>query len=188
MFQFGVKVPKSDEEYDLRVPRDMAYIFSGAYVPLSCKLVEQASKRLEAWCHMACWLFEETNERSSVPCWNLFWILFLVWSCYRCWIETAGLVLKKSPSCWTGMNLLLQVRSQGDMNVMLKLNTGNILQYSDYLNTLWTANTLFGTRVRETWFPRLDFVQFFPHLYAHKCAFYLYRWNDKDFRQGLANG
>ncbi|KAF3833041.1 hypothetical protein F7725_026706 [Dissostichus mawsoni] len=32
-------VPKSDEEYDLRVPRDMAYIFSGAYVPLSCKLV-----------------------------------------------------------------------------------------------------------------------------------------------------
>lgn len=36
-----VKVPKSDEEYDLRVPRDMAYIFSGAYVPLSCKLVEQ---------------------------------------------------------------------------------------------------------------------------------------------------
>ncbi|KAF0042807.1 hypothetical protein F2P81_004144 [Scophthalmus maximus] len=35
-------VPKSDEEYDLRVPRDMAYIFSGAYVPLSCKLVEQS--------------------------------------------------------------------------------------------------------------------------------------------------
>ncbi|XP_056269268.1 vacuolar protein sorting-associated protein 33B [Pseudoliparis swirei] len=34
-------VPKSNEEYDLRVPRDMAYIFSGAYVPLSCKLVEQ---------------------------------------------------------------------------------------------------------------------------------------------------
>lgn len=38
---FCVKVPKSDEEYDLRVPRDMAYIFSGAYVPLSCKLIEQ---------------------------------------------------------------------------------------------------------------------------------------------------
>ncbi|CAG5996725.1 unnamed protein product, partial [Menidia menidia] len=36
-------VPKSDEEYDLRVPRDMAYIFSGAYIPLSCKLIEQAS-------------------------------------------------------------------------------------------------------------------------------------------------
>lgn len=41
MNRFSVKVPKSDEEYDLRVPRDMAYIFSGAYVPLSCKLVEQ---------------------------------------------------------------------------------------------------------------------------------------------------
>jgi len=40
---FCVKVPKSDEEYDLRVPRDMAYIFSGAYVPLSCKLIEQVS-------------------------------------------------------------------------------------------------------------------------------------------------
>lgn len=38
---FNVKVPKSDEEYDLRVPRDMAYIFSGAYIPLSCKLIEQ---------------------------------------------------------------------------------------------------------------------------------------------------
>ncbi|KAM8876699.1 vacuolar protein sorting-associated protein 33B isoform 1-T2 [Synchiropus picturatus] len=38
-------VPKSDEEYDLRVPRDMAYIFSGAYVPLSCKLVEQVLER-----------------------------------------------------------------------------------------------------------------------------------------------
>ncbi|XP_068166921.1 vacuolar protein sorting-associated protein 33B isoform X2 [Antennarius striatus] len=38
-------VPKSDEEYDLRVPRDMAYIFSGAYVPLSCKLIEQVLER-----------------------------------------------------------------------------------------------------------------------------------------------
>lgn len=41
-------VPKSDEEYDLRVPRDMAYIFSGAYVPLSCKLIEQALER-DGW-------------------------------------------------------------------------------------------------------------------------------------------
>lgn len=41
---FCVKVPKSDEEYDLRVPRDMAYIFSGAYVPLSCKLIEQVQQ------------------------------------------------------------------------------------------------------------------------------------------------
>nr|XP_057933001.1 vacuolar protein sorting-associated protein 33B [Doryrhamphus excisus] len=41
-------VPKSDEEYDLRVPRDMAYIFSGAYVPLSCKLIEQVLDR-DGW-------------------------------------------------------------------------------------------------------------------------------------------
>ncbi|CAL8404871.1 unnamed protein product [Boreogadus saida] len=41
-------VPKSDEEYDLRVPKDMAYIFSGAYVPLSCKLIEQVLER-DGW-------------------------------------------------------------------------------------------------------------------------------------------
>ncbi|KAM9318269.1 vacuolar protein sorting-associated protein 33B isoform 1-T4 [Pholidichthys leucotaenia] len=41
-------VPKSDEEYDLRVPRDMAYIFSGAYIPLSCKLIEQVLER-DGW-------------------------------------------------------------------------------------------------------------------------------------------
>ncbi|XP_008335317.1 vacuolar protein sorting-associated protein 33B [Cynoglossus semilaevis] len=41
-------VPKSDEEYNLRVPRDMAYIFSGAYIPLSCKLIEQVLER-DGW-------------------------------------------------------------------------------------------------------------------------------------------
>ncbi|XP_035769611.1 vacuolar protein sorting-associated protein 33B [Neolamprologus brichardi] len=41
-------VPKADEEYDLRVPRDMAYIFSGAYIPLSCKLIEQVLER-DGW-------------------------------------------------------------------------------------------------------------------------------------------
>uniref|UniRef100_A0A669EPI4 VPS33B late endosome and lysosome associated n=1 Tax=Oreochromis niloticus TaxID=8128 RepID=A0A669EPI4_ORENI len=41
-------VPKMDEEYDLRVPRDMAYIFSGAYIPLSCKLIEQVLER-DGW-------------------------------------------------------------------------------------------------------------------------------------------
>ncbi|KAG7271767.1 hypothetical protein CRUP_032670 [Coryphaenoides rupestris] len=41
-------VPKSDEDYDLRVPKDMAYIFSGAYVPLSCKLIEQVLER-DGW-------------------------------------------------------------------------------------------------------------------------------------------
>ncbi|KAL7833518.1 hypothetical protein AOLI_G00284780 [Acnodon oligacanthus] len=43
-----VLIPKSGEEYDLRVPRDMAYIFSGAYVPLSCKLIEQVLER-DGW-------------------------------------------------------------------------------------------------------------------------------------------
>lgn len=48
MYVSCVKVPKSDEEYDLRVPRDMAYIFSGAYVPLSCKLIEQVRVKAAA--------------------------------------------------------------------------------------------------------------------------------------------
>lgn len=39
-----VKVPKSDKDYDLRVPKDMAYIFSGAYITLSCKLIEQVRR------------------------------------------------------------------------------------------------------------------------------------------------
>ncbi|KAI4876158.1 hypothetical protein NFI96_017584 [Prochilodus magdalenae] len=43
-----VLIPKSGEEYDLRVPRDMAYIFSGAYIPLSCKLIEQVLER-DGW-------------------------------------------------------------------------------------------------------------------------------------------
>ncbi|MGH0128222.1 UNVERIFIED_CONTAM: hypothetical protein FKN15_044934 [Acipenser sinensis] len=38
-------IPKVDGEYDLCTPPDMAYIFSGAYVPLSCKLVEQVLDR-----------------------------------------------------------------------------------------------------------------------------------------------
>ncbi|KAK3510157.1 hypothetical protein QTP70_026749 [Hemibagrus guttatus] len=41
-------IPKTVEEYDLRVPRDMAYIFSGAYIPLSCKLIEQVLER-DGW-------------------------------------------------------------------------------------------------------------------------------------------
>lgn len=35
------QIPRLDGEYDLKVPRDMAYVFSGAYTPLSCKLMEQ---------------------------------------------------------------------------------------------------------------------------------------------------
>ncbi|TWW67654.1 Vacuolar protein sorting-associated protein 33B [Takifugu flavidus] len=41
-------VPKSDKDYDLRVPKDMAYIFSGAYNALSCKIIEQVLER-DSW-------------------------------------------------------------------------------------------------------------------------------------------
>ncbi|KAF6033144.1 VPS33B [Bugula neritina] len=33
-------IPKSGVEIDLRNPTDMSYVFSGAYTPLSCRLVE----------------------------------------------------------------------------------------------------------------------------------------------------
>ncbi|XP_020820997.1 vacuolar protein sorting-associated protein 33B isoform X1 [Phascolarctos cinereus] len=38
-------IPRGDSEYDLKVPRDMAYVFSGAYVPLSCRIIEQVLER-----------------------------------------------------------------------------------------------------------------------------------------------
>ncbi|XP_061671711.1 vacuolar protein sorting-associated protein 33B isoform X3 [Syngnathoides biaculeatus] len=41
-------VPKSNDEYDLHLPKDMAYVFSGAYIPLSCKLIEQVLER-DGW-------------------------------------------------------------------------------------------------------------------------------------------
>lgn len=47
-----VKVPKSDKDYDLRVPKDMAYIFSGAYITLSCKLIEQVRKAAGDWLNL----------------------------------------------------------------------------------------------------------------------------------------
>uniref|UniRef100_A0A4W3IGX4 VPS33B late endosome and lysosome associated n=1 Tax=Callorhinchus milii TaxID=7868 RepID=A0A4W3IGX4_CALMI len=34
-------IPRIEEEYDLRVPRDMAYIFGGAYIPMGCRIIEQ---------------------------------------------------------------------------------------------------------------------------------------------------
>ncbi|NXH43802.1 VP33B protein, partial [Dicaeum eximium] len=37
--------PRLDGEYDLKMPRDMAYVFGGAYVPLSCKIIEQVLER-----------------------------------------------------------------------------------------------------------------------------------------------
>ncbi|KAM5173173.1 vacuolar protein sorting-associated protein 33B [Mantella aurantiaca] len=38
-------IPRVDGEYDLKIPKDMAYVFSGAYIPLSCKLIEQVLTR-----------------------------------------------------------------------------------------------------------------------------------------------
>ncbi|XP_075063921.1 vacuolar protein sorting-associated protein 33B [Mixophyes fleayi] len=38
-------IPRVDGEYDLRMPKDMAYVFSGAYIPLSCKIIEQVLMR-----------------------------------------------------------------------------------------------------------------------------------------------
>lgn len=38
-------IPRVDGEYDLKVPRDMAYVFGGAYVPLSCRIIEQVLER-----------------------------------------------------------------------------------------------------------------------------------------------
>lgn len=39
----SLQIPRVDGEYDLKMPRDMAYVFSGAYTPLSCKIIEQVS-------------------------------------------------------------------------------------------------------------------------------------------------
>ncbi|XP_018427116.1 PREDICTED: vacuolar protein sorting-associated protein 33B [Nanorana parkeri] len=38
-------IPRVEGEYDLKIPKDMAYVFSGAYIPLSCKLIEQVLAR-----------------------------------------------------------------------------------------------------------------------------------------------
>ncbi|XP_040198404.1 vacuolar protein sorting-associated protein 33B isoform X1 [Rana temporaria] len=38
-------IPRVDGEYDLKTPKDMAYVYSGAYIPLSCKLIEQVLTR-----------------------------------------------------------------------------------------------------------------------------------------------
>ena len=36
-------MPKDVEKVDLKKPQEMAYVFSGAYTPISCRLVEQVS-------------------------------------------------------------------------------------------------------------------------------------------------
>ncbi|XP_075711377.1 vacuolar protein sorting-associated protein 33B [Rhinoderma darwinii] len=38
-------IPRVDGDYDLKTPKDMAYVFSGAYTPLSCKIIEHVLVR-----------------------------------------------------------------------------------------------------------------------------------------------
>lgn len=38
-------IPRVDGDYDLKIPKDMAYVFSGAYTPLSCKIIEHVLAR-----------------------------------------------------------------------------------------------------------------------------------------------
>ncbi len=37
------QIPKSADDINLKNPSDMSYVFSGAYTPLSCKLIQQVS-------------------------------------------------------------------------------------------------------------------------------------------------
>ena len=39
-----LKVPKDVDKIDLKNPQEMAYVFSGAYTPISCRLVEQVNR------------------------------------------------------------------------------------------------------------------------------------------------
>uniref|UniRef100_A0A4W3IGX9 VPS33B late endosome and lysosome associated n=1 Tax=Callorhinchus milii TaxID=7868 RepID=A0A4W3IGX9_CALMI len=45
---FNGCIPRIEEEYDLRVPRDMAYIFGGAYIPMGCRIIEQVLEH-DSW-------------------------------------------------------------------------------------------------------------------------------------------
>lgn len=40
-----LNLARVDSEYDVKVPRNMAYVFNGAYVPLSCRVIEQVLER-----------------------------------------------------------------------------------------------------------------------------------------------
>ena len=42
------QVPKSAETINLKTPNDMAYVFSGAYTPMLCRLIEQVSLYLKS--------------------------------------------------------------------------------------------------------------------------------------------
>lgn len=64
-------IPKHHAEYNLKHPDDMAYVFGGAYTPLSCKLVEQALLK-QGWAgledvmrHLPGKTFERIEARSA---------------------------------------------------------------------------------------------------------------------------
>lgn len=65
----SLQIPRLDGEYDLKMPRDMAYVFGGAYVPLSCKIIEQVSSAAagENLAHPLKSL-PPPGERSRAPC------------------------------------------------------------------------------------------------------------------------
>ena len=42
------QVPKSSDDVNLKNPNDMSYVFSGAYTPMLCKLVDQVSDQVSA--------------------------------------------------------------------------------------------------------------------------------------------
>lgn len=90
----------------------MAYIFSGAYIPLSCKLIEQVGpSALTAPCLLLrCWrqgVWRRLKPR-GVEILTRHSLCLVV--SFRFWSETAGQAWKKSPGYSTAMNLLSQVR------------------------------------------------------------------------------
>lgn len=72
-------------------------------------------------------------------------MLFLSWSICRCWSETVGRGLKKSPGCWMGMNLLLQVWLPGHINEILN----EAVEFSEHLHALPRGSVGF---VQLSWF------------------------------------
>uniref|UniRef100_A0A673TZF4 Vacuolar protein sorting-associated protein 33B n=1 Tax=Suricata suricatta TaxID=37032 RepID=A0A673TZF4_SURSU len=80
-------IPRVDGEYDLKVPRDMAYVFSGAYVPLSCRIIEQVLER-RSWqgldevlrllnCSELAFTDMAKDDKASSECLRLVFVVFL---------------------------------------------------------------------------------------------------------------
>lgn len=86
------QIPRVAGEYDLKAPRDMAYVFSGAYTPLSCKIVEQVLSVLRGGGQRPKCLPGPPRSDSSL-------------SPGRCWSGRAGRVWRRWCVCWAGMSL-----------------------------------------------------------------------------------